>query len=129
MMDEGQKVDVIYLNFAKAFISVNHRFLLVKMMPFGLGDAIVQWIEAYLSGRVSRVQVDGELSATIPMRSGVPQGSVIGTLLFRRFVNDLPDAHGALTLLFADDVKVVTPRTQNMNLHSSFSVALDRPQK
>ncbi len=55
-----KKVDVIYLNFAKAFGSVNHRFFLAKMMPFGLGDVVVLWIEAYLSRRVSRVPVGGE---------------------------------------------------------------------
>ncbi len=49
MMDEGHKVDVIYLDFAKAFDSVNHVFLLAKVKPFGPGDAVVRWIEAYLS--------------------------------------------------------------------------------
>ncbi len=53
MMDEGHTVDVIYLDFAKAFDSVNHRFLLAKMKSFGLRDVVVRWIEAYLSGRVS----------------------------------------------------------------------------
>ncbi len=57
MMDEGDTVDVIYLDFAKAFDCVNHRFLLAKMKSFGLGDAVVRWIEAYLSGRVSRVVI------------------------------------------------------------------------
>ncbi len=82
MMDEGHTVDVIYPDFGKAFDSVNHRFLLAKMKSFGLGDVVVRWIEAYLSGRVSRVQVGREHSGAIPMHSGVPQGSVIGQLLF-----------------------------------------------
>ncbi len=54
-MDEGHTVDVIYLDFAKAFDSVNQRFLLAKMKSFGLRDVVVRWIEAYLSGRVSAV--------------------------------------------------------------------------
>ncbi len=54
MMDAGHTVDVIYLDFAKAFDSVNHRFLLAKMKSFGLGDVVLRLIEAYLSGRVSR---------------------------------------------------------------------------
>ncbi len=62
MIDEGHTVDVIYLDFTKAFDSVNHRFLLAKMKSFGLGDVVVRWIEAYLSGRVSRVHVGGEHS-------------------------------------------------------------------
>ncbi len=70
MMDEGHTVDVIFLDFAKAFDSVNHRFLLAKMKSFSLGDDFVRWIEAYLSGWVSRVHVGGEYSGAIPMHSG-----------------------------------------------------------
>ncbi len=126
MMDEGHTVDVIYLDFAKAFDSVNHRFPLAKMNSFGLGDVAVRWIEAYLSGGVSRVHVGGELSGTILMRSGVPQGSVIGSFLYLLFVNDLPDALEALTLLFADEIEMVTTRTQSINFHSSLSAAWGR---
>ncbi len=85
----------------------------------------MRWIETYLSGLVSRVHVGGEHSGAIQMLSGVPQGSVIGPLLFLLFVNGLPDVLEALTLLFADDVKLLTRRTQNMNLHSSLTAAWD----
>ncbi len=95
------------------------------MKYFGLGDVVVRWIEAYLSGRVSRVHVVGEHSGAIPMHSGVQQGSVIGPLLFLLFVNDLPDVLDALTLLFEDDVKMVTRRSQSMNRHSSLTAACD----
>ncbi len=70
MMDEGHTVDVIFLDFAKVFDSVNHRFLLAKMKSFSLGVVFVRWIEAYLSGRVSRVHVGGEHSGAISMHSG-----------------------------------------------------------
>ncbi len=62
MVDEGHTVDIIYLDFAKAFDSVNHRFLLAKMNSLGLSDAVVRWTKANLSGQLSRVQVDGEHS-------------------------------------------------------------------
>ncbi len=96
------------------------------MKSFGLGDVVVCWIEAHLFGRVSSVHVGGELSRTILMRSGISQGSVIGPLLFLLFVNDLLDALKSLKLRF---VKIVTPRTQDMNLHSSLTAALKWPQK
>ncbi len=85
----------------------------------------LNWIEAYLSGRVSRVHAGGEHSGAIPVRSGVPQGPVICPLLFLLFVNDLLDILEALALLFADDVKLVTWRSQSMNLHSSLTAAWD----
>ncbi len=83
----------------------------------------MQWINACPSGRVSRVHVGGEHSGDTPVHSCVPQGSVIGPLLLLISVNDLPDVHEALMLLFANDVKMVTPRTQNMNLHDYLTTA------
>ncbi len=104
-MDEGHIVNVIYLDFAKAFDSVNHKVLSAKMQSFGLGDVVVCWIDAYVSGRVTRVHVGREHSGAIPMHSGVPQGA----FLFLLFVNDLPDVLEALALLFADDVTEYEP--------------------
>ncbi len=65
MMDDGHTVDVIYFDFAKAFDSVSPRFLLAKIKSFGLGDAVMCWIEANLSGRVSIVHVSGEHSGPL----------------------------------------------------------------
>ncbi len=88
----------------------------MKIKSLGVVDVAVRWIEAYLSGQVSRVYVWGELSDPISMRSGIPQGSVICPLLFLPFVNDLLGAREALSLIFADNAITVTRRTQNINL-------------
>ncbi len=124
MMDEDPTVDVIYLDFAKAFDSVNHKFLLLKMKPFGLGDVVVRRVEAYISGQVSRVHVGGKFSGTIPMHNGIPQAH-----FFILSVNGLSDALEALALLFVDDVKMVTLWIQNMNVHSILIAALHWSQK
>ncbi len=71
IMEQGHIVVVAYLDCAKALDSVNHKFLLLKMTSFGLGDTVVRWIQAYLSGRVSRVHVGGEHSRTIAMHNAV----------------------------------------------------------
>ncbi len=97
---------MVYLDFAKAFDSVNHRFLLTKLESFGQCDKVVRWIRFYLTGRTYRVQVADALLQETRIKSGVPQGSVIGPLLFLLFVNDLPSDINVTTLLFADDVKM-----------------------
>ncbi len=77
----------------------------------------------------SRVHVGGGHWGAIPMHSSVPQGSVIGPLLFLLFVNDLPDVLETMTLLFADDAKMVTRRSQSMTLHSCLTAACDWSKK
>ncbi len=106
LLDEGHTVD-----FAKAFNSVNHRFLLAKLKASGIDGAVPNWIKSYLSNRSYQVQIDGIVSEEAPCHSGVPQGSVIGPLLFLLYINDLPAALGDSAFLFADDVKMVYPRS------------------
>ncbi len=100
-------MDLVYLDFAKAFDSVNHRFLLAKLKASATDGAVLSWIKSYLTGRSYQVQIDGILSEEAPCHSGVPQGSVIGPLLFLIYINDLPAALGYSAFLFADDVKMV----------------------
>ncbi len=105
--------DLVYLDFAKAFGFVNHRFLLAKLKASGIDGAVLNWIKSYLSNRSYQVQIDGFLSEEAPCHSGVPQGSVIGPLLFLLYINDHPAALGDSAFLFADDVKMVYPRSQS----------------
>ncbi len=102
---------------------------LTYMKSFGLGDVAVQWIEIYLSGRIARVHIAGELSGAIPMRSDVPQGFMIGPFTLLHFVNDLSDALETLTLHFAGDIKMVFCRSRNISLHISLSTTMDWSKK
>ena len=105
-IDEGSPVDIIYLDFQKAFDKVPHQRLLLKLKAQGIGDGIIDWIEQWLSDRRQRVVVDGEVSIWKSLLSGVPQGSVLGPLLFLIYINDLDDNITSNVLKFADDTKV-----------------------
>ncbi len=109
MVDEGSTADLMYLNFPKAFDSVNHRLLLDKLRENGIATIVISWAECFLSRRTFQVNVNRTLSQMTEAISGVPQGSVIGPILFVIYVNDLPDRMSADHLLFADDVKLIPP--------------------
>ena len=106
MLDQGHSVDTIYLDFAKAFDSVPHERLLEKAKGYGIREDILQWIRLFIKGRRQRVVVSGKKSSWRDVKSGVPQGSVIGPLLFLLFINDMPNEIKCNIQLFADDAKI-----------------------
>lgn len=98
--------DVIYLDFAKAFDTVPHKELLVKLHSIGINGKLWCWFQSYLSSRSQFVCINGSRSKVLRVVSGVPQGSVLGPLLFVIYVNDLPSVvRHSLMMLFADDAK------------------------
>ena len=104
-LNEQGQTDSILLDFSKAFDKVDHDRLLTKLSTLGIGDSLHQWIHSFLSNREQAVLVDGSSSSPAPVLSGVPQGTVLGPLLFLVYINDISDglSLGTIIRLFADD--------------------------
>lgn len=109
MMDERLAVDAIYLDFVKAFDVVPHARLLRKVELLGVAGKALDWIRDLFTCRRQRISVNGVLSEWSAVKSGVPQGSILGPVLFVVFINDLPKAVNSLCSMYADDTKVSGP--------------------
>ena len=112
-LEHSKPIDVVYLDFRKAFDSIPHSRLLVKLRSYGVSGKLLTWIEAFLTGRKQQVVVEGSHSPWTEVASGVPQGSVLGPLLFLIYVNDLPDVVHCDMKLFADDAKLYSSVTSD----------------
>ena len=107
VLDASGQADIIYLDFSKAFDSVNHKLLLHKLQSFGIIGNLLSWFNSYLSNRIQRVVLEGHASDWLPVLSGVPQGSILRPLLFILFINDMPlSCFSSKTGQFADDAKI-----------------------
>ena len=107
ILDNQGSIDCVYLDFMKAFHTVPHQRLIYKLRYYGILTTLVNWISSFLSKRRQRVRVADSFSEWAPITSGMPQGSVLGPILFVLYVNDLPDNLKSECYMFADDTKVL----------------------
>jgi hypothetical protein len=117
-LDKHVPVDVIYLDFSKAFDSVSHDLLIFKLKRYNIEGKLLNWLKSFLTNRQFCVKVENSLSDWTNVTSGVPQGSVLGPLLFLIYINDITSNIKCNVKIFADDVKLYSP------IHNSDSSSL-----
>ena len=107
LVESGKNVDTVYLDFAKAFDKVDHAILLKKLSRLGVRGKVLSWLESFLDSRTQNVMVNGILSDAAAVKSGVPQGSVLGPLLFLVLISDIDiNVLSSFLSSFADDTRV-----------------------
>ena len=116
-LHQGKTINAMYLDFPKAFDKVPHNLLIMKLRNFGISGGLLRLVSSYLKGRKQFVAISCANSSSIPVLSGVPQGSIRGPLLFLTFINDLPSVcvHSFI-MMFADDVKLFTNDLSSLEL-------------
>jgi hypothetical protein len=122
--DDGEAIDMVYLDFKKAFDTVPHQRLLCKLQSYGITNKVYSWVADFLSGRSQRVRVGKAFSSFNDVLSGIPQGSILGPTLFTIFINDISDDIQSFCRIFADDTKVFNTVKNNSILQED----LDRLQ-
>ena len=121
IVDNGYPIDIIYLDFKKAFDQVPHQRLLCKLLSYGFTGNILKWIANFLASRTQVVRVGNDYSSSANVLSGIPQGSILGPLLFTIFINDLPDGLSGCCKIFADDTKLYDVSFNHVRLQNDIN--------
>ena len=129
LIDQHNKVDIIYLDFSKAFDSVPHERLLVKLESYRITGNVLQWIRHFLANRTQKVRVGSECSQSKEVLSGIPQGSILGPVLFTIYINDLPDCINSTCKIFADDTKLYNTTGQGDVIQADLDSLLEWSNK
>ena len=111
-LDSGKEVCDMLFNIRKAFDSIPHKALVDKLSGISLNSHFISWIRDYLTGRTQKVLVNGSTSTAMPVLSEVPQGSILGPLLFLIYISDISNIHlsvGSKLVLYADDMLLFKP--------------------
>ncbi|KAA3671098.1 uncharacterized protein DEA37_0010657 [Paragonimus westermani] len=117
VVDRGKELDVGYLKILKAFDSVNHRLLVVRLSAYKIAPGGCKWIKIFLTDRTVRMQTRGTMSNVGLPLSGVPQGAVLNSLLFFTCVNDLSVGLDSDCFLFTNGIKLIGPLTKECQLY------------
>ena len=124
-MDGGKMTGVVFLDLKKAFDTVNHNILLNKLNTFNIAPETINWFQNYLTGRMQSVKCLGKQSDKLNITCGVPQGSILGPLLFILYINDLGDyLIDSSISLYADDTALYTSGNSQIELMLNFRVEL-----
>jgi hypothetical protein len=124
-MDKGNLIGMVLLDLQKAFDTVDHTILLMKLESLGLGQDILRWFRSYLSERQQLVDVSGTFSEPCKITCGVPQGSILGPLLFLIYVNDMPAVVKNKLLLYADDSAILVSGKSRASIEKDLTEDLE----
>lgn len=121
-------IDVVFLDLSRAFEIVNRKILIKKLEGFGIKKTAINWFKSYLEGRTQRVKFNEVLSSPIEVNVGVPQGSVLGPLLFLLYIYDLNETIGdkCKIRLFTDDAVIYTEGYSSYEINDQLNVQMKK---
>ena len=126
-LNKNQIALLLFIDFSKAFDMVEHDILLAKLYNYGIRGVALDWIKSYLSNREQYVFLNGKKSAVANIKFGVPQGSILGPLLFVIYINDIPNVSELATfILYADDANIIITGECEAEVRDQLTVLINK---